>query len=348
MQKTPDTQTSPHAQIRTDWLDKRREDIIWPDLPVIDPHHHLWDRPGSKYLFDELREDITSGHNIVGTLFVQCRSMYKEAGNDHYKPVGEVEFANGIAARFASGLYGKQRGCAGIIGCADLTLGHDIQPVLERLIAAGGMRLKGIRNSTAWHEHEAVRSNPILPPKNLLIDPRFSEGVGHLEKYGLRLDVWAYHTQLPLLHDLAKAHANVPIIINHLGGPLGVGPYTDRKKEVFQTWQSEMRRLAGLPNTSVKLGGFGLMVMGHQYHKLETPPSSDLLAAEWRPYVETLIEMFGTKRCMYESNFPVDKGMFSYHVLWNAFKKLSMACSQDEIFDLFHETARRIYHLDLS
>ncbi|MBV6306918.1 amidohydrolase family protein [Candidimonas humi] len=342
------TSNSPHIPIRADWLATRCEDILWPELPIIDPHHHLWDRPGSRYLLDELNADISSGHKVEATVFVQSRSMYKQAGEERYKPVGEVEFANGVAACFASGLYGPRRGCAGIVACADLTLGAEVDAVIERLLPAGGGRLRGIRNSTAWHAHPEVRSNPIQPPAGLLADPRFQAGAKRLSRHGLSLDVWAYHTQLPEVLELAWACPDVSIIVDHIGGPLGVGPYADMRDEVFQDWKSGMRDLSALPNVSVKLGGMGMKISGHRHHELDVAPSSDALAADWRPYIETLIDLYGTRRCMFESNFPVDKGMYSYHVLWNAFKKICRGCSPQEIADLFHDTAQRTYAVDIS
>ncbi|ETF01512.1 amidohydrolase [Advenella kashmirensis W13003] len=336
---------SPHLAIRPEWLALRQEETLWPELRIIDPHHHLWDRPGSRYLLDELNADMNCGHNVVATVFVQSRSMYSQDSEESFRPVGEVEFANGVAACFASGLYGKARGCAGIVAGADLTLGSQLHDVIGKMRQVAGERLKGIRNSTAWHQSPEVRSNPILPPADLLTDPRFITGVRSLQEYGLSLDVWAYHTQLPEVFDLAATCPQVSIIIDHLGGPLGVGPYAGARDDVFREWKKGMHKLAGLPNITVKIGGFGLKVLGYQYFELELPPSSAQLAADWRPYVETLIELFGAARCMFEGNFPVDKGMYSYHAMWNAFKRISQSCSSDEIADLFYGTANRIYHL---
>ncbi|RZT91717.1 putative TIM-barrel fold metal-dependent hydrolase [Advenella incenata] len=341
------TLISPHIPIRPDWLATRKEEILWPALPIIDPHHHLWHRPSSKYMQEELDRDLTSGHNVVATVFVQSRSMYRLEEKPHLQPVGEVEFANGVAACYASGIYENRRGCAGIVAGADLCLDGELEQVLEQMIQSGGQRLKGIRNSTAWHDHPAVRSNPIQPPAGLLQDAKFQSGARRLQKHGLSLDIWAYHTQLDEVYNLAKACPETVIIIDHLGGPLGVGPYANIGKEVYQDWRSQMSRLANVPNVHVKLGGFGLKVMGYRYHELAQAPCSDLLAKQWRPYVETLIDMFGSERCMFESNFPVDKGMYSYHVMWNAFKKICRSYSPEEIGNLFHGTAKRIYRLSL-
>lgn len=325
----------------------RQEEAIWPDLPIIDSHHHLWDRPQSRYMLHELVADMSSGHNIVATVFVQSRSMYRRHGPDIFKPVGEVEFANGVAACFESGLYDNRNGCAGIVAGADLTIGQQLHDVIGQMKQVAGARLKGIRNSTAWHDSPEVRSNPIQPPRGLLSHPGFLDGVRTLAEYDLCLDIWAYHTQLSEVFELAKACPQLHIVLDHLGGPVGVGPYREARKEVFDEWKKSIQQLAALPNITIKLGGFGLKVMGYHYFECEVPPSSEQLAQDWRPYTETLIALFGTSRCMFESNFPVDKGMYSYSIMWNAFKRICNGCSSDEIQDLFFNTAKRIYSLDL-
>jgi L-fuconolactonase len=300
-------------------------------------------------MLDELNEDLASGHKVVATLYVQCRSMYRQDAEDIYQPVGEVEFANGIAAQFASGTYGQDRlGCAGIIGAVDLTLGKGADPVIEKMLEKAGSRLRGIRNQTAWHEHPEVRSSAEQPPSDLLTRPAFQEGLQRLAHYGLTFDVWAYHTQLPQVLALARANPGLTVVVDHVGGPLGVGPYASRQAEVYAQWLADMLELAKLPNVIVKLGGFGLKALGYRFYESPTPPTSDQLAQAWRPYVEPLIAAFGPARCMFQSNFPVDKGMFSYHVMWNAFKKLSLAYSENDIRELFFGTANRVYKLGLS
>lgn len=340
--------SSPHISVRADWLKLRQEEILLPDLPIIDPHHHLWDRPGNRYLFNELKEDLDSGHRVLATMFVQCRTMYNQHVEPRYQPVGELEFVNGISAQFASGLYGDALGCAGIVGYADLMLGDAVEPVLHKLSAAGGGRLKGIRNTTAWHTHPEVISNPAPPPAGLLTEPNFIAGTRKLSHHGLALDIWAYHTQLDEVYALASACPQTRIVIDHLGGPLGIGPYADQRQATFAEWSNAMRRLARLPNIRIKLGGFGLKVLGYRYFEQAMPPDSDTLAHDWKPYIETLIEAYGAERCMFESNFPVDKGMFSYHVMWNAFKKLTFTFTPEERHALFFQTALDTYSLDPS
>lgn len=339
--------SSPHVPVREDWLCQVQEDILEPSLPIIDPHHHLWDRPGSRYLLDELLHDTGSGHDVRATVYVQARGMYRAGGPEHLRSLGETEFANGIAAQSASGRYGSIRACAGIVGMVDLMLGDAVTPLLEQHIQAGGERFRGIRNQTAWHERPEINSNPVPPREGLLSEPAFRLGASRLQKYGLSLDVWAYHTQLDEVIALARALPDLPVVLDHAGGPLGAGPYAGRRDDVFLQWGARMRRLAECPNVTVKLGGLGMAVNGFGFERQDLPPRSEQLAEAWRPYIEFCIEAFGARRCMFESNFPVDKGSFSYGVLWNAFKRLASGVSDDERTALFSGTATRVYRLQL-
>ena len=336
---------APHLPIRQAWLATRQEAVLLPELPIIDAHHHLWDRQTGRYLTEELQQDVSSGHRVVSTVYVQCRSMLRCDGPVAMRPVGEVEFANGVAAMFASGAYGPARACEAIVGGADLSLGQDVIPVLEAMLEVSGGRLRGIRNPLAWHESYAVRSSPVTPPPDLMFSRPFREGVRALERYRLSLDAWVYHTQLDALFELASAMPGVTIVIDHFGGPIGVGPYAGQSAAVFQDWRRALTRLASLPNTRMKLGGAGMTVFGFDFASHEQAPASEMLAAAWRPYFETCVELFGADRCMFESNFPVDKGMFSYAVLWNAFKRLAGAASPDERAALFSRTAALTYGL---
>ncbi|MBI0328477.1 amidohydrolase family protein [Burkholderia plantarii] len=338
---------APHLPIRADWLASREEAILEPDLPIIDAHHHLWDRQSGRYLAHEFRDDLVSGHRIVSTVYVQCRSMLRSTGPDALKPVGEVEFATGVAAMFASGAYGATQACDAIVGGADLELASEAAPVLEAMLEVSGGRLRGIRNPLAWHEDPAVVSSPATPPRDRMANPAFVRGVQTLERYALTLDAWVYHTQLDALYELAKAAPAVTIVIDHFGGPLGVGPHAGRHDEARRAWAQALRKLASLPNTRMKLGGAGMPVFGFDFAARECAPSSETLAAAWRPYFDTCIELFGVERCMFESNFPVDKGMFSYHVVWNAFKRLAQAMSAAEKAALFSRTAASTYRLPI-
>ncbi|MEM5339561.1 amidohydrolase family protein [Paraburkholderia azotifigens] len=336
---------APHLPVRPEWLALRDEPVLEPALAIVDAHHHLWDRQTGRYLADEFGNDVASGHRVVSTVYVQCRSMLRHDGPEAMKPVGEVEFANGIAAMFASGAYGPARCCEAIVGGADLTLGAELDAVLEAMLQISGGRLRGIRNPLAWHASPDVSSSPVTPPCDRMASPVFRQGVRALGRFGLSLDAWVYHTQLDDLYDLARAAEHVSVVIDHFGGPLGVGPHAGQRPAVHAEWKQKLARLASLPNTRIKLGGAGMNVFGFDFAARELPPSSGELAFAWRPYFEVCVELFGANRCMFESNFPVDKGMFSYGVLWNAFKRLASAMSADEKAALFSRTAAATYRL---
>jgi predicted TIM-barrel fold metal-dependent hydrolase len=321
------------------------EPVLDPLRAIVDPHHHLWDRPGNRYLLPELLHDITDGHRVVQTVFVQCRSMYRTTGPEMRRSVGEVEFVNGVAAMSASGVYGEARACAGIIGYADLKLGADVVQVLEALDRAGGGRFRGIRFPVAWHPDPTVHLTLQPTSAGLMGDPIVQAGAAALAKAGFSLDLWVGHTQLDELYDLARNVPKLTVILDHVGGPIGVGPYEGRRSEVLADWTATMRRLATLPNLNVKLGGLGQHVGGFAFDKLPVPPSSAEIASAWRPYIMTCIDLFGPARCMFESNFPVDKGMVGYRTLWNAFKRLTADFAEDEKHALFAGTARRLYRL---
>lgn len=331
--------------VRPAWLAQRREEPLDPGLPIVDPHHHLWDREAERYLLDNLLRDIGEGHDVRATVFVQCGAMYRATGPEEERSLGETEFVNGIAAASASGTYGPVRACAGIVGFVDLTLGDRVAPLLETHVATARSRFRGVRNRTAWHPSPEVRSNLLGPPPGPLEDPRFIEGARRLAEHGLVLDIWAYQTQLPLVRAIARAVPGLTVVVNHCGGPLGIGPFAGRREEAFAAWRREVLALAALPNTVMKLGGLAMEIGGHDFDLRDLPPGSDDLARAWRPVVHTLIEAFGAGRCMFESNFPVDKGMCGYGVLWNAFKRLASGASDTERAALFAGTATRVYRL---
>ncbi|MBB5696161.1 amidohydrolase family protein [Muricoccus pecuniae] len=323
----------------------REEEILDPALPIVDAHHHLWDRPGARYLLDDLLRDTGSGHDLRATVYVQARSMLRAEGPEEHRSLGETEFANGIAAASASGLYGPVRACAAIVGMVDLMLGDGVVPVLERHLRAAGARFRGVRNQTAWHASPEISSNPVPPRPGLLSEPAFRGGAARLAEHGLSLDVWAYHTQLGEVLDLARALPGLTLVLDHCGGPLGAGLYAGQRAEVLADWGGRMRLLAGCPNVVVKLGGLGMAVGGFGFEKGALPPSSEELAAAWHPYLDTCVDAFGAARCMFESNFPVDKGSTGYAVLWNAFKRFAAPASPGERTHLFAGTAIRTYRL---
>jgi len=331
-----------------EWLAKRpREAALEPGLPIIDPHHHLWDAPvRGRYFLPDLLEDIGGGHNIVATVFVECQAMYRADGPPEMAPVGEVEFVNGIAAMSASGNYGSCRVCEGIVGHADLTLGARVREVLEAQIAVGGGRFRGIRYGVAWDPDEAVGqyASRRIPP-HLVMDKTFREGFAQLAPLGLSFESWQYHPQLPDAIDLARSFPETTIILDHVGGVLGVGPYSGRRKEVLEGWRRNIAELAKCSNVNVKLGGVGMTSFGFDFHERDAPPSSEELAAAWRMYIEPCIEAFGPDRCMFESNFPPDKQSGGYTELWNAFKRITRGMSESEKKSLYSGTAARVYRL---
>jgi predicted TIM-barrel fold metal-dependent hydrolase len=327
------------------WLAKQQEAIIEPELPICDPHHHLWDFPTNRYLLPELLGDIGSGHNVERTVFVECTAFYRAEGPPAQRVIGETEFVNGAAAMAASGRYGKALACAGIVGYADLTSGAAVEPVLAAHVAAGNGRFRGIRHAAGWDASDDVQNSHTKPPQQLYRRPEFRQGFARLRQFGLSFDVWLYHPQLDDVTDLARAFPDQPMVLDHVGGPLGIGPYAGRQAEIFPHWQRSIRALAQCPNVHVKLGGLGMKICGFEFHKRAAPPSSEDLAARWRPYVETCIAAFGAERCMFESNFPVDKVSGSYAVLWNAFKRLASGASPSEKAALFRDTAMRFYRL---
>jgi L-fuconolactonase len=330
------------------WLAKRpTEAALEPALPIIDPHHHFWDTAQrGRYLLDELLADIAGGHNIVATVFLECRSMYKKDGPPEMAPVGEVEFVNGIAAMSASGGYGPCRVAEAIVGHADLTLGARVRDVLEAEIAAGGGRFRGIRHGVSGDPNEAVAKHVtrFVPPHQLR-DATFREGFAQLAPLGLSFESWQYHAQLPDAADLARAFPDTTIILNHVGGVLGVGPYAGKRQEVLAGWKNDIAELAKCPNVNVKLGGVGMTSFGFDFPERDTPPSSEDLAAAWRMYIEPCIEAFGPDRCMFESNFPPDKQSGGYSELWNAFKRITANASVGEKKALYSGTAARVYRI---
>lgn len=338
---------NPFPPIRPEWLASHVEPVIDPDYPIVDAHHHLFDVPLWRYRFDDLLADIGSGHNIIATVYAECGSMYKASGPVAFRPVGETEFVNGVAAMSASGGFGKTQVCAAIFGHVDLTLGAKAREVLQAHIQAGGGRFRGIRHATVYDPSPAIRTTLHLPPPHLMADPQFREGFACLAPLGLSFDVWMYHPQLPDLIALARAFPDTTIVLDHVAGVLGVGPYAGRRDEIFASWKRDMRELATLPNVHVKIGGLGMPTLGFGFHERAMPPTSEELAKAWRPYVETTIEAFGVERCMFESNFPVDKVSCSYGVLWNAFKRLAAQSSASEKAALMHKTATRVYRLEL-
>ncbi len=341
------------------------EEILEPDLPIVDPHHHLWDQrnyatpaapehpfmtaiaDARRYLLDELLTDTGSGHNVVATVFVECGAMYKADGPAEMRVVGETEFVNGVAAMAASGIYGETKACAGIVSRADLMLGDGVVPVLEAHINAGGGRFRGIRNSASYDADKDVLGPLNRMEAGFYLSDAFRKGFRHLAPMGLSFDAWLLEPQLPDLIDLARAFPDTTIVLDHVGTPIGRGSYTGKLPERFDVWRDNIRELAKSPKVVVKLGGLAMAFCNFPSFLAQPRAPSTQLAAEWGPYIETCIEAFGAERCMFESNFPVDMGSCTYAVLWNAFKHIAKGASAEEKTALFSGTASKIYRLDL-
>lgn len=330
-----------------EWLALVREDALDAERPICDPHHHLWDRRDNeverRYLLDELLGDLnSSGHNIVSTVFIEHLAMYRADGPAEMKYVGEVEFVNGIAAMAASGLYGKARVAAGIIGHADLAAGPSVGRVLDAEMAAAPQRFRGVRYVAAWDPDPRLSR---VQKSGLYLDPTFRAGFAELARRGLLFELVSRFHQLPECADLARAFPNTTIVLNHLGGITGIHAYKGLREEVFAAWRSGIAELAACPNVMAKIGGLGMEYCGFGWHERAQPPTSLEVCEATRRYYETTIELFGPDRCMFESNFPVDKLSYSYGVMWNAFKRMTAGYSATEKANLFHDTASRVYRL---
>lgn len=311
-----------------------------PEMPICDPHHHLWVRPPKDYLLQDLLDDLNSGHNIVSTVAVECGYRYRDRGAEELRPVGETEFLESVAQGVANEPAIKSRIVSGIVGYANLALGDGVAGVLETHMAVSPGRFRGIRHSTTWDGSDVLRNDA---PPGLLGDSKFRRGFTWLKKFDLSFDAWLYHPQLFELVELARAFPGVTIILDHIGAPLGVGPYAGKRDEVFRVWSEGIAALARCSNVVVKLGGFGSVRSGYDWHQRIIKPSSAELAMVLTPYFEFCIEKFGVDRCMFESNFPVEKLSNSYGAIWNAYKRITQDYSAAECAALFHDTATRVY-----
>ncbi|MBB5696241.1 amidohydrolase family protein [Muricoccus pecuniae] len=320
------------------------EPVLEPDLPIIDAHHHLWAHTGHRYLIEEYAADTLSGHNILASVYVECGAMLRPSGPPALRVVGEAEFAGGMAAMSESGLYGPTRICAGIVGGAELVLGDAVEPVLEALAAASGGRLRGIRNAANWDADPAVNTGTRpSAPEGLLRDARFRAGFSRLARHGLLYDALVYHPQLLDVCDLADAFPNTTIIVNHCGGLLGLQGYA--RQETYSQWRSLVGEVARRPNMLMKLGGLSARRCGFGFDQRPVPATAAELATTWMPYIAACIELFGTQRCMFESNFPPDRVSGSYRRLWNAFKMITQGCSAAEKAALYCDTAQSVYRI---
>ena len=335
-----------------DWLALTSEPTLEPEIPICDPHHHFWDMrteriPYQRYLLHELADDVNSGHNVRSTVFVEARAMYRSSGPEEMRPVGEVEFVQGLAAASESGLYGTTRAAAAIVGHANLLLGEDVERVLESLQTASPNRFRGIRHSVTWDPHPEIQVTSAHRMQGQLSDDDFRAGARVLARMGMSLEAWLYFPQLNELAEFAKAVPDLTIVLNHIGGLLRVGPYGNNDDEVLEAWRSGIAAVAECPNVNVKLGGIGMPQTGFDWHERDTPIGSEELAEAMAPFMNYCIEKFGPDRSMFESNFPVDKVSYSYNVMYNAFKRLSEGYSDSERAAMFHDTAVRVYKVEV-
>ncbi len=330
-----------------DWLALTQEPTLEPEIAICDPHHHFWDHrseriPYQRYLLHELAADVNCGHDVRSTVFIEARSMYRPGGPVELRPVGEVEFVQGLAAAGATGLYGRCRAAAAIVGHADLKLGDRVEPVLEALHAASPNRFRGIRHTVTWDPHPEVENRE---KEGVLASPEYRAGARVLARMGLSLDTGVCFPQLPELADFAKAVPGLTIVLNHLGGLQRVGPFGNRDDEVLPAWRRGIAAVAQCPNVNLKLGGIGMPRLGFDWHARAKPIGSEELAASIAPLMGYCIEQLGPDRCMFESNFPVDKVSFSHQILFNAFKRFSKSHTSAERAALFHDTATRAYRI---
>ena len=343
LNQQPEKAPPRHPPVRPDWLAIHQEAALEPDMPIIDAHHHLWGEARGRYLLEDFLADAGGGHDIRASVFIECDSFYRHGGNPLFHPVGEVEHVAAMAEQAAA--LGIPRVADGIVGFAELTAGAAVRPVLEAMVEAGRGRFRGVRHIAAWHPDPAARGSMAMPPPMLLLDPSFRRGFAQLAPLGLSFDAWMYHTQLAELRDLADAFPHTQIVLNHVGGAIGIGPYSGRRRHVIAAWGAALRELAHCPNVSLKIGGFGMRLFGFAMHERVTPPDSETLAQAWAPMVESCVEAFGAGRCMFESNFPVDKAGFGYTTLWNAFKRITEGWSTTERAALFYGNASRFYRI---
>jgi predicted TIM-barrel fold metal-dependent hydrolase len=339
-----------YISIRPDWLATRDEDVLDPTIPIVDTHHHLYDRPDVRYLMDDYLKDIATGHDVRASVFVQARSMLRADAPPELQPVGEVEFVNGVAAMSASGLYGPTRVCAAIVGFADLTLGAQVRPILERLILAGGGlashggRFCGIRQTLCW-DTDASLLNAAYPTTEIMTESGpFRLGFAQLAPLGLKFEAWAFFHQLPAVARLARDFPETCIVLNHLGGILRIRDYAARP-DVYETWKAGISDLARFPNVVVKLSGLGMRIGGFGFEAQAQAPVSQELADAWRPWIEHAVAAFGPDRCMFGSNFPVDKGSYSFKMGVNALKRLVARLDRSDREWIFWRTAKRVYDL---
>jgi len=316
--------------------------ILEKELEICDAHHHIWDFPTSKYLADELLEDFVSGHNVTSSVYMECGHAYDTSLPKHLASTGETKFIENFAEEILKRTNGDVAACKAIVSYTDLCLGSRTQESLEAHLAASN-RFCGVRHATGWDADKNIRNAHTKPTEGLMLTKEFSNGIRALTKLNLSFDAWLYHPQILEFATLAKNHPNQIMVLDHVGGPLGIGRYAGARKLVYEQWKKNISLLATQENVYVKLGGLAMSITGMVNKRL---PNIDTiqLAALTAPYYLHVIDKFGAERCIFESNFPVDKVGVSYSTLWNSFKYITQSFSPSEKLALFKGTAEKIYH----
>lgn len=319
------------------------EEIVLPHLPVVDSHMHLWDRIGFDYFASEFLADVADGHDVRSSVYVECGMAYDAFSPDPMLAVDETRYA---VKQAALGQGHTHKLAEGILGAANLLLGDEIQPVLEAHVEAAQGRFRGVRFRVAFDaDPEAGYHESGYLNENVLHRPELLASARILARMGLTLELWGFHPQLADVKAFARKVPEVQIVLNHVGGPLGVGRYADMRKQVFAEWSQGMRALADEANVMVKLSGLGISRLGLRQAGGQAHTTSDQLVAAWGPFVRHCVETFGPDRSIFGSNFPVDRATASYRTLLNAYKKMLLDLSDDELRAVFAENARRTYRL---
>ena len=327
---------------RNDWLAQVQEPAIDPGREIVDPHHHLWTRGGTSYELAELWADTDTGHNVVQTVFVECHAAYRANGPEHLKPIGETEYVAAMAE--ASATDPARATIAGIVAHADLRL-VNLDDVLDAQEDAAKGLFCGIRHAGAFEANSEALSIPGRGPAGLYSNPDFRRGLARLGERGLTYDTWHYHHQNPEFCAMANAVPSTTVVLDHFGTPLGVGQYEGRRSEIFARWKDDIAEIAECSNVVAKLGGMAMPDNGYGWHEREQPPTSDEFVEAQAPWYHHTIKCFGPDRCMFESNFPVDRASISYPVLWNGLKKIAADYDEAAQNAMFSGTARRVYGL---
>lgn len=331
-------------RVRPEWLAQVAEPAVEPELPIIDPHHHLWDVESAFYHAPELVADVNAGHRVLATVFVECKAHFDNDAPAGFEPVGETRFAVAQAQAAAQLPQGHAGLVKGIVAYGDPFVPNP-QGVLEAHLEDGQGRMRGVRVRAAWHADPAFAAPHGGADEHLIASPELDRYCAILAEMGLVLDLWVYHTQLDQAAELARRHPRLAIVLNHCGGPLGIGPYADKRAAVREAWSRSLGRVAANDNVAVKIGGLAMPRTGLSFADAAKPASCVELVERWTPYVRTCIELFGADRAMFESNFPVDKGSCNYVSVWNAFKLLSAGYPDAARRKLLAGTANRVYGL---